>query len=656
MNEQLTDAAQTCPQRRAQAAALSGTGRAQSAGLQPARLPGFQSGSTHPSTKRAAYVLERKRRRAEQARARRAAAFARVNPIGVQLAGAGIRGPLSPRETATALSAARTPGTSQLDAGAAANVSQPTVSRLLKRARTAAGSSGDGAADGAELLVTPLHGDRRRSNGRPSLLTPAATTNVLAAFKHDPYGGVGAVQKAVLERGYDISPRTLYNWMDKLNVQSRAANSYAELNERLIHGLLNHIEAVQAALERDELSHRNLAYADQTPIYICTGHRSGYSDTIVFGDGGDAKNGKKIGTLWAVVTNERCLRAWFTELNGDEESTKQFFLSKTLPAGWINLHGDDGNIFDLLAAYGAKLQQRPRKMILLIDRLGKSGASDYPVAGHHTPELRVHARKRGVGLLMLPAKGALVNPIELWNMHVKRIMNSLQATEGLTDNWAQLIRGPRNKSQALEMVQLAIVALDEKPATMRWCYHERATGADALARLKDHIIAQAVRAARAAAPVAPFDVWEAAFALRCRMSTVHTYPVSKCRMETYNVYFWLHHLHKLHDGLPPPFVRPLDTDGYEKECRLCKPTTVASRARALHAVCCDNYPGVYHYECLGLDAAPAGAWECLACARGVDLKLRTWVKPQQAPKAPRKARKRRRAQDSDDESAGSDDE
>ena len=62
---------------------------------------------------------------------------------------------------------------------------------------------------------------------------------------------------------------------------------------------MNHIEAMKAALARGELSHDNLAYADQTPVYICMGHRSGYSDTIIFGDGGDAKNGKKIGTLWA---------------------------------------------------------------------------------------------------------------------------------------------------------------------------------------------------------------------------------------------------------------------------------------------------------------------------------------------------------------------
>ena len=210
MYEQLTDAAQTCPQRGAQAAAPSGTGRAQSAGLQPVRLPGFQSGKTHPSTRRAAYLLDKKQRRAEQARACRAAALAEFNTTGVQLSGAGVRGPLSTRERGAVLHAMATPGMSQLRAGAAVCVSQQAVSRLLKRVRTAPGSGGDGAADGAEPQVTPVRNVRRRSGGRPPLLTPAVAADVLAAFKHDPFGGVGAVQKAVLKLGYDISPRILY--------------------------------------------------------------------------------------------------------------------------------------------------------------------------------------------------------------------------------------------------------------------------------------------------------------------------------------------------------------------------------------------------------------------------------------------------------------
>jgi hypothetical protein len=355
--------------------------------------------------------------------------------------------------------------------------------------------------------------------------------------------------KALLEEGIEVAPRTLHTWMKLLNVHTRATNNYADLDERLMHGLLNHVESLKAALARGELGHEHLAYADQTPIWLHGGHNTALSDTVVFGNAGDAKGGKKIGTVWAVVTSQGCLRAWFTEENGDELATKDFFLSDTPPPGWINLHGRDGNIFDVLAAHGRQLRGRRKKMLLLIDRLGKSGASVYPVAGHHTPVLRVRARRAGIGLLMLPPKGALVNPIELWNMHVKTVMNAMQPAGAPRDGWEQLIRGPRYKTEALKMLTHAIIDVDAKPALLRWCYHMRATSADALRRLEGNTEFQAVRAARAAQPVAPFDVDVAADAPRARMATDHAYPRSAVTAETYNVYFWLHHHFGLHEGL-----------------------------------------------------------------------------------------------------------
>jgi hypothetical protein len=295
-------------------------------------------------------------------------------------------------------------------------------------------------------------------------------------------------------------------------------------------------------------------------------------------------------------------------------------------------------------------------MILCLDRLGKSGKSEYAVAGHHAPELRVRATKAGCGLLLLPPKGALVNPIELWNMHVKRIMNSVQPAGSPTDKWGQLIRGPRSKTEASEMLAHAIVAINDEPATLRWCYHMRCAGADALRRLADHDDAKAVRAARAAQPVVPFDVMEAAFALRGRMSTLHKYPPSVCCTETYNVYFWRHHRLGLHAGLPLPFERRVDADGSERSCRLCKPKTKGAQARDTLQVCCDTCPGVFHYECVGLQAPPTGNWACAACVRGDIGQLRKWLNPSPKPRTAQKARKRKRAPESDDERANSDDE
>ena len=240
-------------------------------------------------------------------------------------------------------------------------------------------------------------------------------------------------------------------------------------------------------------------------------------------------------------------------------------------------------------------------------------------------------------------------------MHVKRLMLAAKPDGAPKDNWGQFIRGPRDKATAFSMLTAAIAAIDAEPATLRWCYYMRCTGADALKRLEGHAVAQAVRAARAAQPVPPFDVMAAAFAPRARMSTVHPYPRSAAVAETYNVYFYRHHRLGLADGLPPPFQRPKDADTSERGCRLCKPKTKGAQARDTLLVCCDNCSGVFHYECLELEAPPTGRWECSACAVG-GIDPRKWANPHPKPLAAQKARKRRRAPDSDDERASSDDE
>jgi hypothetical protein len=634
-----------------------GAARASGTLVALARPRGFQSGSSHPSVQRSLYCAGRKARKQVTTRARKAAALLKSNPVGVQLAGAGKRGPLSQRERALVQHYTLDLGRSQLEAGAAAGVSQQAVSRLLQSARAASGSGADAAGDGAELLVTPPRAaKKRRCGGRPSLLTPATAESVKQAYKKDPFGGVREVHQALRALNIDVCRSTLYAWLDDLNVHARATNLYAGLDERLIHGILNHAEAMKAGLESGAFTHDNIAYADQTPIYICAGHNTAYGDTVVFGDAGDAKGGKKVGNLWAVVTPKDCIRAWITDIAGDEESAKQFFLSESLPSGWITIFGADGNIFDLAAAHGRQLRGRCRKMVLCLDRLGKSGSSEYCVGGHHAPELRVRALKAGTGLLLLCPKGALVNPIELWNMHVKRLMNAAQPVGAPQDSWGQLVRGPRSKDEALSMLTQAIIDINDARATLRWCYHMRCTGADALRRLEGHAVAQAVRVARAAQPVAPFDVLETALGPRGRMSTQHTYPVSACRVLTYNIYFWRHHRLGLHVGLPLPFARPVDADGSERMCRLCSAQSKAAKERDKNLMCCDDCPGVFHRECLGLAEVPAGAWQCAACARGDIGQLRTWAAPHPKSRAAQAPRKRLRAPDSDDERAGSDDE
>ena len=559
---------------------------------------------------------------------------------------------MSKRERERVVHYTRTLGRSQLEAGAAVGVSQQAVSRLLKTVGHDLGSSNE--VDD-ELPEMPQRATKRPFGGCPTLLTPAMAASVKQATKEDPFGGVGELHKTLLAHGLEVSLRTLRNWLKDLHLEPRATSLYASLNPPLIHGILNHSEAVRAALARGDLTMDNIAYVDQTPIFICTGHNTAIGESVVFGDGGDAKGGKKVGNLWAVVAPRGCVRAWMTDLNGDEESVKQFFLSETLPPGWINIFGGAGNIFDLLAAHGQGLRTRCRKMILCLDRLGKSGSSEYSIGGHHPPELRVRARKARVGLLLLPPKGALVNPIELWNMHTKQEMNAAQPPGKPKDDWQQRIRGPRNKSEAVVMVTQAIIKINGKPKLMRSCYYMRCTGADALRRLEGHATYQTVCAARLAQPVAPFDLIETAFALRGRMSTLHIYPASKARAETYNIYYWRHYWLELHAGLPLPFVRPVDGDGSERSCRLCSLASNGSKARDTLLLCCESCPGAFHYECVGLEAPPVGMWFCAACQRGDIVQLRTWTDPNPKPRTAKKQRKRRRAPDSGDEGVSGDD-
>ena len=554
--------------------------------------------------------------------------------------GAGLRGPLSTREAATALALVQTSGMSQLAAGAAVGVSQSAVSNLLRRKRLAEAAGEAGCAED-ERELDPLRNVKRRTGGRPSGLTDPVKQRIVEAFEKDPFGGVRLVSEGLRANGLPISRPTLYRYLKSLRIDTYTCNNYAQLTMSLIHGLQNHVEAMKEALSSGKWTHANFAYADQTPIYCATGHKTGKARRVLFGECGDTKEGKKIGNLWAVVTVDSVVRAWLTDENGNEESTRAFFLRDTLPPGWLHVYGPEGNLFDILAARGKRLPGRNRQMILCIDRLGKSGRSEYCVAGHHAPQLRVRAREAGVGLLMLPPKGALVNPIELWNLDVKRKVDKWQPDGEPEDDRGRFVRGPRTVDEARQALRAAVTASDKDPKALRHAYHARAAGQQLLAHLEGSRTAAAVAAERAEEARPPFDVWEVAIAPRCRMSTEHAVPKSATVCETYNVYYYQHQLHGLHEGLPAPWRRETDEDGYERSCRLCKPNTVAAKKRDSNVLCCESCPGVFHLECLGRSAMPKGRWECCACAKGEAVTPRVWQDPKKVGKPPRKPRVRR---------------
>ena len=605
------------------------------------RRCGFQKGGPHPSKDWAERVRVRKVTKAVRAKQRVVEARAAATLGDLRLPAGGSRDRLSTREALRAVHLVSTDGMTQLGAAAAVGVSQSTVSRLLSRVEAAL----DAEAAGDEALAAvldPTRSFKRSSSGRPKLVVGNVETAVREVIERDPWGNVGDWQAALETRGVCISHATLYRAFHELHIPKRAANNYAQLSPVLLHGLMNHVEAIRNAVADGKLLPDNVAYADQTPITVGEGRGGGRSEGILYGTCGDVKGGKMLWSLWAVVTNKGVLRAWITKKTGDETTAKEFFLSDTLPAGWECLFGAPGNIFGVLKAHGRTLAGRDKRMVLCLDRLGKSGGSEYCVAGHHVPELRVRARRTGVGLLMLPPKGALVNPIERWNSHVKWLMRRWQPDGEPVDEWGHIIRGPRNEEEAKLALIAAIKHSHADPSCLRHAYHARFDGAELLRRLKSNTTAAAVRAERAAAPVPPFDVWTAAFAPRARMSTVHAYPASEGVAETYNVYFYCHQFWGLHEGLPPPFARSQCDKGLEEWCRMCKPQTNASVLRKPRCVVCDTCPGVFHQECVGLSAVPKGAWQCAGCARGENVVPRVWDKalvPPRDPSAPQKKRK-----------------
>jgi hypothetical protein len=155
----------------------------------PRRACGFQAGANNWSVRAkaaaAAVLAGRKQRRA----ARKAVLKQRLQPHALPpLTGADLRSPLSAREANRVCALVQQHGFTQDAAAADAGVSQPSVSRALRR-KSVALSPG-----GAPGPVTPtLFSARPRApGGRPRLLSRDQHKLVRAQFALDPLGTVTA--------------------------------------------------------------------------------------------------------------------------------------------------------------------------------------------------------------------------------------------------------------------------------------------------------------------------------------------------------------------------------------------------------------------------------------------------------------------------------
>lgn len=599
----------------------------------PTRQRGFPSGAANPMVIRQQQRLEKQaaaKRRVRRRTEERRAAADMASPAS---AAAGPKTSLTHYQRCTILKQAAG-GKSYQDIADCVGVSKATVGREVK-AHGAAGNSVP-AAGTADAGSTPQPKERVRQSagGRPTEYTPTKVAAVGQAADKDPFGAIAHLQEALRAQGHHFEERALYRMLTKARATKKAANNYAAWTPSLVHGVYNWIEALEADINAENITWANLAYMDQTPVHITAAHQGGRSTQLIFGECGDQKGAKKIGSLWAVITQFGCLRLWFTKDNGDDITCKDFFFSESTPTNfWVNLYGEEGNIFDLLKAHGDKhkaLLGRRKQMILVLDRLGKSGSSHYSVSGHHRPEIRAEALKRGVGLALLCPKGAECNPVELFNCAVKRILKRLQPPGGGDDGFGQVQRGPRTEEEALAMLRDVLAAMTAPQ--YRYFFHARALGSDARKRFNRSTVAAAVREERERDPRKPYSFVREAFARRAWNSApADFYPASFTVAETYNVYYYRYLRLNAAYGLPPPFQRPLAKDGKEKECRLCSLHSKLSANYDRNLIICLTCTGVYHRECVEFGVANPpplnNSWRCPFCVRKISPQARVWKKP-----------------------------
>ena len=163
------------------------------------------------------------------------------------------------------------------------------------------------------------------------------------------------------------------------------------------------------------------AFADQTPIV-----QGGTISEVYTRHGqqvlsGGTLKGNLMGQTWilsAVITVNQTVKTWLHVDNagravsvGDEEIVKFYTQEQPSPSPELSRVGGKA-VGPLLQALGIKF--------LIVDSVGRSGATAAPVASHFSPTVFQHLAKHGVRMLLLPPAGCLGNPIELWNGAVQR--------------------------------------------------------------------------------------------------------------------------------------------------------------------------------------------------------------------------------------------
>ena len=238
-------------------------------------------------------------------------------------------------------------------------------------------------------------------------------------------------------------------------------------------------------LEQGKFSLDDVYFADETELVYGLAPRFGYSAKPLFAAEAHKSRGSGKVFIHAIISRRGVVKLWLTNDTGDDQTVCSFMLDDhVVPA-------------DAPETGGVRVFQRLlRGAILMWDRLGRAGRTQYPHKSHYNPRIKKAANDAGVGLGLLPPKGAEFNPIELFFLVLKALVYKMLRPSGGRDDWAAPLRGPGTLKEARAMVSAAVKELNQRSNLFRYFYHRRAFGSDAYRRWQDSEAAARVRAAR----------------------------------------------------------------------------------------------------------------------------------------------------------------
>lgn len=285
---------------------------------------------------------------------------------------------------------------------------------------------------------------------------------------------------------------------------------------------IGYYSGLHDSMEKGELKMEDLMFQDECPVYWGLAPRTGRSDQEnIFMEEENKRGAGKLNLL-ATIGADGVYKVCITTENVDDAVFKSYMLEAQPNKVTIKKDRRDFDV-DTPHIGGAALTELiPKGKILLLDRLGRAGRSKNPQKLHYNPDVRARFIEIDIGYDLLPPKGAEFNPTELFNGWVQRYVLLWIPDPDARDTFGQLVRGPRNREEAIRAVNDALAELnkEEYRSMFRYWYHRRATGADAFKRWCASAQAQQLREKRATDPNTQiYDIMSRAF--RDKLFNIH---------------------------------------------------------------------------------------------------------------------------------------